>query len=148
MNNKLTLKPKIVTDDETFSFDNIEFSQAIFIQASVDGTLLNEIEHLRDSLLVFPELKKSLSGNGRYLLFTSANGIADSGGWNGVEVRLTEFTVTWTFSIDEIETQKYQYEFKYVEYLQSIIELEKELRYLQTKYVLEPSVIIFPEDWN
>jgi hypothetical protein len=104
-----------------------------------------KVEHLDSSLVVFPELMRSLSGSGKYLIFTSASGIADEGGWEGVDVKFERNIVTWSF---EVEDMQYGFNFDGIEYEMEIRKMEQELKILTKTFELEPSAVFLPESWE
>jgi len=92
--NKIQFKFEIVTDVPIVR-DTISFRNIAFINPIVDGKSLFESEDFADSFMVYEELIKSSKGSGKYLLFTSACGVADDGGWNGVTIGKNEREVNW-----------------------------------------------------
>jgi hypothetical protein len=145
MINKLNLQVKVTAGNDVFTLDNIDFESSVLVEGSVDGSFFWNMTDLEDSLLVFSELEKSLQGSGKYLIFTAATGIADSGGWDGVNVTNNQISIVWDFNRDESE---YHFEFELSQYRREILTLKEKLVDLAIKYTLEPSALIFPETWE
>lgn len=143
--NRLSLNTKIITADERLVIDGIEFNNAVLIKLSIDDVSSEKLGNLDSALVVFSELQKSLSGSGCYLIFTSASGIADDGGWEGVDVNFSSDKVNWDFIVED---SSYHYEFDFQEYEREILSLSKELSRLRTKYEVEPTEVFFPESWD
>ena len=129
------------SDSRKLVKDGITFSNVCIIKIMIDGYDLDEREYFRDSLVYFDELKGSYKKSGRYLIFTCGNGIADDGGWEGVDVVVTDSLVKWSielgYSIDHFTFDKKEYE-------QEINSVEKYLN-RNSSLILEPSSVIFPE---
>lgn len=143
--NQISLEVRIISDNESLLIDGIEFTNAILIKLMIDGVLSNKLKHMEVSLVVHSELLRSLSGSGRYLIFTAASGIADDGGWDGVDVEIDENLVVWDF---EVENIKHHFEFDFFQYEKELQELEKSVVALSSKFDLEPTEIFFPEEWE
>jgi|GEM_PF-6292543 len=120
MIDELSIKLKTIKPEETLRIDGIEFSNAIVVELKV---------------------KKK---DGKYLIFTSASGIADVGGWSGVLVKQNEKYVYWSF---EFNDKPYNYKFNKSEYTNSILKLKEEIDEQGKLYDLEPVQVFFPECW-
>ena len=143
--NRLSLKTIVVPAGKQLVIDGIEFTNSMLLELNVDDFSSRKVEHLDSSLVVFPELMRSLSGSGKYLIFTSASGIADEGGWEGVDVKFERNIVTWSF---EVEDMQYGFNFDEIEYEMEIRKMEQELKILTKNFELEPSAVFFPESWE
>jgi len=143
--NNISLTAKTILDKEFLIIDGIEFANAVIIQLAIDCVLVTELKNMEISLVVFPELIDSLSGNGRYLIFTSASGIADEGGWAGVDVKYKGNVVEWDF---EIEGISYHFEFNFLQYERELCDMKKTLKDLINKFDLEPTEFFLPEEWE
>lgn len=143
--NQLTLKARTISDGDKLVIDGIEFNNAILIRLMIDGLPSEKLKYLELAVVVFSELVRSLTGSGRYLIFTSASGIADEGGWEGVDVKFEGDRVVWDF---EVEDMTYHFEFHSQEYEREIRWLEDELAGLTEEFELEPSELFFPESWD
>ncbi|SCC90888.1 hypothetical protein SCG7109_BN_00040 [Chlamydiales bacterium SCGC AG-110-M15] len=142
--NKINLSLKILTPQEVKQVDGIEFSNSALVELFIDDKFIGHFKYLDIALIVFSELRRSLSGNGHYLIFTSASGIADDGGWDGVNVLYKDDSVSWSFRVD---STSYKFEFNESQYRNEIIKLEREVVNLSPAIELEPSAIFFPESW-
>jgi len=143
--NRLFLKTIVVPAGKQLIIDGIEFTNSILLELNINDFSCRKVEHLDSALVVFPELMRSLSGSGRYLIFTSASGIADEGGWEGVDVKFERNIVTWNFEIEDIH---YGFSFDEIEYEMEIRKIEQELKILTKTFELEPSAVFFPESWE
>ena len=90
------------------------------------------------------ELMNSLKGSGRYLIFVNASGLADDGGWTGVDVQYEDNTVKWSFEVDD---DSYLFCFNERNYRSEVKRISEEILQLPAEIVLEPSQVMFPEDW-
>jgi hypothetical protein len=143
--NNFEIKLRHISSNDKYVVDGLEFNNAVFIKLLIDGKPIESYKFLDVALVVFGELVRSLSGDGWYLIFTSASGIADDGGWEGVEVRYDNGTVVWKF---EVEDEIYRFDFHESEYRDAIHELEKKINMLPADLRLEPTEIFFPESWD
>lgn len=135
-----------VANDDSLMIDGILFRNAAFVRLLIDGNESTTYKYLDVSLIVFSELVRSLTCNGCYLIFTSASGIADDGGWEGVKVNYNNNgTVSWEFIIED---KKYYFEFPECEYRNAIQALEKKINNLPEDIKLEPTEVFFPESWD
>ena len=143
--NQLSLNARTIKNDEQLIIDGIEFSHAILIALIIDSIPSEKMKYLDIALVLFSELVRSLSGNGCYLIFTSASGIADEGGWEGVQVEFDGDRVVWDF---EVEDETYHFEFDSQQYEREIRSLESKLVALTKEFDLEPAEVFFPETWE
>lgn len=143
--NQLSLNAIIIRNGEQSIIDSIEFTNAILVKLIIDNCPIEKLKYLDVALVVFSELLRSLSGSGCYLIFTSASGIADDGGWEGVEVNFEGDRVAWNF---EVEDETYHFEFDAQQYEREIRSLEKKLAALTQDFELEPTEVFFPEAWD
>ena len=142
--NQLLLDTRLIKDGEKLIIDGIEFTDSILVKLIIDNVPCEKMEYLDIALVVFSELVRSLSGSGCYLIFTSASGIADDGGWEGVKVNFDDNRVVWDF---ETEDKNYHFEFDSHQYEREIKSFEKELAVLTQDVELEPTEIFYPETW-
>lgn len=143
--NKIELNIKIISDADSVTIDGIEFVNAILVKLLIDGLPIEQYKFMDVVLVVFSELLRSLCGNGVYLIFTSASGVADDGGWEGVTVIFENNVVKWNF---EAEGKKYHFEFEVDQYKNAIKELERKISSISDSFILEPSEVFFPENWD
>jgi len=80
-----------------------------------------------------------------FLIFTSASGIADEGGWGGVDVKFDDDSVTWSFLAGD---EKYHFVFSRDNYIRAISSLEQKVDALPNNLVIEPEHVFFPEEWE
>jgi len=141
-NNILKLGLKIILPSELLIIDGIRFSGVAYIVASIDGIILNSTQYFDDSFIVFEELLKSTFETGRYLLFTSVSGIADSAGWSYIKVEHDAETIKWVIEIDD---KVFNYCFEIDEYKLEVNRLKDEIEQLGDDISLEPQFVIYPE---
>ena len=140
---KLDLIVDRVSSPDVRIIEGIEFRDAAFVVPG-ERSSLRKCAALRNALIVLSELKRSLIGNGRYLIFTSASGIADEGGWSGVRVLYKDGFVHWDFVAGEERTELV---FDEAEYRRSIEDVSRVAMSLGDGTYLEPAQVVFPEDW-
>lgn len=138
----IALSLVIVNKDENLNIDGINFSNSVFVNIEIEGLSLFKSDRLEGSLLVFEELEKSMKGSGEFLIFTSVSGIADSGGWQYIEVKHNNSSVLWNFQRDN---ENFIFTFDKTLYIQEISKIKMELSKLDKTITLEPSYVIFPE---
>lgn len=145
--NKFKLHLEHILKEEILSIDGLDFSNALLVRVLIDDTPISKFKFLEDALVVFPELLKSLSESGLYLIFTSASGIADDGGWEGVTISHQNKIINWDF---EIENKNYHFEFDKSQYEKAIQEMEIEIETINSSsdLELEPMGVFFPESWD
>ncbi len=126
--------------------DGVQFVDAILLRVFIDDKSIHEDKHLDVALVVFDELRRSLSGkDGLYLIFTSASGIADDGGWEGVQIKSGENVISWDFLV---ENKKFHYEFNRSQYFKEIKRICSELENIDKDLELEPTELFYPESWE
>jgi hypothetical protein len=130
-------------ESNVFEKNGLVFKNVAIVQVEIDGKNLYDISGFDNAIVVADELLRSFCVSGKYLIFTSLNGFADEGGWDGVDVKYNEETVEWVFEISNI---KYFFIFDVLTYRSVFIELEKTIKNLDLK--IEPSSVIFPFDWS
>ncbi|MBA3682066.1 MAG: hypothetical protein H0W73_13040 [Bacteroidetes bacterium] len=141
--NKIQFKLEIVADVPIVR-DAISFSNIAFINPIVDGKSLFESEDFADSFMFYEELIKSSKDSGKYLLFTCACGVADDGGWNGVNVEKNDAGVNW--EIDR-NTHIIKFTFDGNQFESELKKLISEVNNLSQGFSLEPTHVNFPEEW-
>ncbi|WP_330924929.1 hypothetical protein [Candidatus Sororendozoicomonas aggregata] len=141
--NEISLSAIKINDNKKVVIDGVEFNRGVLVDLKIDNRCCRYFEHMEHSVVVLRELVRSLSGNGCYLIFTSASGIADDGGWEGVTVTYMNDVVNWDFEIEDIE---YHYEFDLQQYKKQIMSLELSLEKVINE--VEPTEIYFPESWE
>lgn len=139
----LALDIKVVHEDERFLFDGIEFSTCAMVTLG-EQCELHEIRELRDALVVPAELFASLASSGTYLVFTSASGIADVGGYGGVEVTHEGDRIRWHIAI---ENGVAKIEFDRERYGKEIERVRTILSQLPPHIEVEPLQVVYPERW-
>ncbi|WP_147445687.1 hypothetical protein [Corallococcus aberystwythensis] len=132
-----------VTDGRSLELDGIRFSEVAFVRIGIDGEELQSRPQFSDALVVFDELEKSATGSGRYLIFTCACGIAEDGGWEGVEVDLDDSTVRWTL---EVASEPIRFVFDRALYVSEINGLRRQLAH--EALPLAPRGVVFPEGFR
>lgn len=143
--NIIEFRTQTLDNGDRLFIGGIKFSNSLFIKIFIDNISVQELPLLNESLIVYSELLKSLEGSGLFLIFTSASGIADEGGWEGVTVRFEGKKVHWDF---EVEDTKFHFEFEANQYKNAIRKLEGDIAINAGKLKLEPAEIFFPESWN
>ncbi|CAM4085032.1 hypothetical protein COSO111634_32865 [Corallococcus soli] len=135
----LMLSLERVTGAQTLWREGIPFTECAFVRIAVDGEPLHDRPRFRDALVVFEELEKSAEASGRYLIFTCSCGIAEDGGWEGVEVEVSTSTITWRL---EAEGESFHFVFERDLYVSEIEALRKCLA--QEALPLQPLAVTFP----
>lgn len=129
------------TDINPIVIDNYEFKNASLIKLSIDDKPTWQFPEFDEAIIVLSELVRSLNGDGTYLIFTSVTGIADEGGWEGVNIAFKNNSVLWTI---EIDGSNLVYEFDAIQYrseIMKVVEAKKD-------YPLEPTSLYLPEHWS
>ena len=139
----LTPSLERVTDGRILQMDGIRFSDVAFVRMSINGEDLRTRPPFSDAVVVFDELERSATGSGRYLIFTCACGIAEDGGWEGVDVVFTASTVRWTL---EVGLESIRFAFNRAHYVSEIDALR--MRVSQEVLPLEPRGVVFPEGFK
>lgn len=119
--------------------DGTTFRDVALVTLVINGTDTRNMAVFADGLIVPEELERSAYKSGRYLIFTSVNGVADDGGWNPVDVRVSEDSVGWRFVRDSIP---HMWCFARFEYSEQTSELHELLA--KTKLPIEPRYVIQP----
>ncbi|MDQ1835627.1 MULTISPECIES: hypothetical protein [Massilia] len=141
--NNLSLSVEVLGPSVVRVVDRINFSQTAFVVPAVDSDI-DALLKSSEGLIVAEELIRSLDGSGRYLIFTSASGIADESGWEGVEVSYLNEQVSWLLEYNDTE---YRWFFSIDSYRSEIEKIRDEISDIPQGVKLEPSQVIFPEDW-
>jgi hypothetical protein len=129
---------------ETLVVDSIPFCNIKYVAIYLDGTnVLQTDARFEDSWLVWEEVVNSAKQSGQYLLFTAANGYADEGGWDYIQVIHQEKYVEWAFLR---EGEPLHYTFDIQDYKAVISHIESLLAASPASMRLEPTYIIFPEE--
>lgn len=124
--------------------DGIIFTDIYYIDIIIDGVnIRNFNDNFVDSFVVYPELQASIEDQGKYLIFTCACGVADDGGWSGVDVIFMSDIIKWIICMDE---QKVEFVFKRSK-LKSEINMLAESMDKAVLEKLEPKFVEFPEEW-
>jgi hypothetical protein len=139
----ISFKLRRVERSEELKLDGISFPRCAFVHAIINGSF-DSLNEFPDSLVVFSELERSLSGSGRYLIFTCACGVADDGGWDYVNVSHHGPTIGWSFSRD----QDYSFVFQKDLYRASVRHCADQIASLDAGMHLEPSSFVYPEENN
>ncbi|CAA0163751.1 hypothetical protein [Tenacibaculum maritimum] len=141
--NKIELKLNYIDQVSSTIFDGILFNDIYYIDIIIDGINIRNNEGFEEIMIVFSEIKNSISKSGKYLIITSASGIADDGGWEGVNVLLKNSFVKWKI---EFEKNIYNYSFSKDNLLKEISKIELKIKNIPSNK-LEPKWIDFPEEW-
>ncbi len=142
--NQIEFKLKYVDINSSFIIDGIIFNDIYYIDIFIDNKNIRDFnEDFYDVMIFFSELKKSIYKAGKYLIFTCASGIADDGGWEGVNVINKKETIEWSFYHGE---RTYLYKFSKRDILMKIDNL-KIIINEQIYEKLEPKNVDFPEEW-
>ncbi|MBJ6764141.1 hypothetical protein JGU66_25485 [Myxococcaceae bacterium JPH2] len=131
-----------VVGEERKVLDGIHFSNAVFVRVFIDGDDIGCVDPFRGSVVVFDELEKSVGASGNYLIFTCACGVAEDGGWEGVEVMQGESTVSWNLDVGE----GFRFVFERSNYVGEITSIKRMLD--REALPLVPSAVIFPENFK
>lgn len=131
--------------DASILRDDISFKNMAFINPIVDGKSLFDKEDFVDSFMVYDELIRSSQASGKYLLFTCACGVADDGGWDGVQVVIDATRISWEIKRDP---HMATLSFDVSQFNSELENLSKEVNRLDSNYSLEPIHVVFPEEWK
>lgn len=94
--NTLSLSVDSYEEDAPLLLQGIRFAGVSIVSALIDGDTLAEINPELDGvLIVFDELQASTQASGRYLIFTCACGVAECGGWDGIDVTIKGAVIHW-----------------------------------------------------
>lgn len=126
---------------ESFEREGISFTDASYINVYIDEQNLLDLPFFESAFLVFYELAKSIDDSGKFLLFTCVCGLANHGGWEGVEVAHTNEIVAWHIVTDEFSPADYI--FSKEKYVSEINKIREELSSLNV--TPEPANVCFPE---
>lgn len=137
--NSLILYVDRIGVGSSLRMDGILFSEVSLVRVMVDGQALHEIGEFKDSLVCFDELMLSAKGSGRYLIFTCACGVAEDGGWEGVEVRHSDSSVTWDL---ELAAERLHFEFERADYLSQLSAVSEAVG--AAGLPLAPRAVVFP----
>jgi hypothetical protein len=96
--NQIKFELAVLEGKETVEYENIIYSECAFIKLHVDGVDLMKLTEERKGVVVWDELKKTLSSSGDYLILTCMCGVADDAGYNLVMVQRNDRSVSWTFN--------------------------------------------------
>lgn len=141
--NNLSLSVEILAPGVVRVIDRINFSQAAFIVPAANSDI-DALLKISEGLIVADELIRSLDGAGRYLIFTSASGIAGESGWEGVELSYLNEQVSWLLEYNDTQ---YRWFFQIDNYRSEIEKIKNDISNIPQEVKLEPSQVIFPEDW-
>ncbi|AXY58810.1 hypothetical protein [Acinetobacter sp. WCHAc010052] len=141
--NNFRLELEFIPDHVAIEIEGITFTNCAFLKLLIDNQDLCSSQNFEAGLVVWDELKRSLKKSGRYLIFTCACGIADDGGWEGINIVHEKDRILWVF---EHADKRYSFQFKYLEYLNEINKIELKLKE-HSNVILEPRSVIFPEHW-
>jgi hypothetical protein len=130
-----------IEGSEELKLDGITFSRCAFVHVIINGSF-DSLNEFPDSLVAFSELERSLTGSGRYLIFTCACGVADDGGWDYVDVSHHESTISWRFSRDH----EYSFIFQKDSYREAVSICADRIESLDTGTLLEPTSFVYPEE--
>ena len=138
--NELKLNLKYIDADDKILFDNILFSDCVYVDIVIDDHDLRDDPNFSDMLVVFSELLKSAEETGAFLIFTCACGIADDGGWGYVKVMHSKEHIKWDFTTD----RSYGFIFNKALYVEQIKNIQYRLSSLKGERLI-PKSIIYPE---
>ncbi|WP_431167559.1 hypothetical protein [Tenacibaculum halocynthiae] len=139
--NKFNLVLKVFKDEFSIEYEKIIYSNSAFIEPVIDGNNLTTESTNRKGIVVWNEVKKTISKSGQFLILTCVCGIADDGGFDLVDVKRKEKSVLWKFK----DESNWIWEFDKKEYDLEINRLKKEITELSVEITLEPENVIFPE---
>jgi hypothetical protein len=127
-----------------FSSHGLLFENVNVVRMLIDGVDIYEIDiGFEDALVFFEELSESARGSGCYLIFTCACGIAEDGGWEGVDVVAEGGYISWNFYVGG---RQLKYSFRLDQYV-SELESVREILNLSRNSVA-PVQVIFPPDFQ
>jgi hypothetical protein len=142
--NSFTLVVHSYQGQDMLIMHEITFHDVNVIRLLIDGEDISSRDPLFEgSLVVFDELEKSRRASGCYLIFTCACGIAEDGGWEGVEVNVSDEFIYWDLAVGN---KRMKYVFDRSEY-DSEIEAAK-LYLSNSPYPIAPTDVIFPEHFH
>lgn len=139
--NKFNLVLKVFKNENSIEYEKIIYSNSAFIEPVVDGNNLTTVSKNRKGIVVWNEVKKTISKSGQFLILTCVCGIADDGGFDLVDVKRKEKSVLWKFK----DESNWIWEFDKKEYDLEINRLKKKITELSVEITLEPENVIFPE---
>ncbi|RBW55840.1 hypothetical protein DS884_15945 [Tenacibaculum sp. E3R01] len=84
-------------DEISIEYEKIIYSNSAFIEPVIDGNNLTTESTDRKGIVVWNEVKKTISKSGQFLILTCVCGIADDGGFDLVDVKRKEKSVLWKF---------------------------------------------------
>jgi hypothetical protein len=139
--NKLKLELDIIQGKDRMEYENIIYSNCAFIRLIVDEVNLISTTKDRKGVIVWDEIKNTISESGQYLILTCVCGIANDAGFSLVDVERKEESVSWKFN----DESNWNWEFPKEDYDNEIRRLEKEIKEMNYNFPLEPVNVIFPE---
>lgn len=120
--------------------DGIVFRDRFIVKLFIDNN--DCFEYLKnEGLVYFSELEKSKNTEGKFLIFTGANGIADDAGWEMVKVSHKDGMTYWKLILDNFD---YNFSFNQEEYVGNISRIKQLLDKIE-RHKIEPLNVIFPE---
>lgn len=141
--NSICLHVDEYRDNNVLTKDGIEFMNVQVIKLLIDGIDIEKDVNFTDAMICWQDLSQSCYITGNYLIFTCACGVAMDGGWEGVDITVSDDCINWKLEIGNII---YDYKFNKKEYVTEIKSIENYLK-LNTTLTLEPSTVVYPEDW-
>lgn len=137
---KISVSIEIIGSDAVKVIDGIKFTSCAFVKLEINELELLAVQSFEGSVVFFPELERSLSGSGKYLIFTCACGIAEDAGWSEIEVGHRTDVIYWEFERETL----YRFEFDAEQYLLEIRNCCNSLKTLDHTIKLEPANVVFP----
>ena len=131
----------ILRENEQIEFEGIVFTNCAFIDFLIDDRNPFDNTKEKKGFIVWDELKKTTVNSGHYLILTCVCGIADDAGFDLIEVKRTDNSVSWKF----MDESNWNWKFKKENYDSEIEHLEKEIDNIENTLTLEPEYVIFPE---
>ncbi len=139
--NTIKFELQILKDQKSVEYEGITYTNCAFIYLIVDDVNLFSDTEDRKGLIVWTELKKTRELSGNSLLLTCHCGVADDAGFELVEVKRKDNSVSWKFK----DESNWDWEFPKTEYDLEIVRLAGEINQLDINIPLEPVYVLFPE---
>ncbi len=111
--NLISIYPKEI---DSLEKDGLEFYNNTFIEVIIDGYPLKDTEAFEDGEVFWPELKRSIEGSGKYLIFTCICGVAEDAGWEEINVIHKENMIIWEFD----RNSSFQFRFNKEDYIKEV----------------------------
>jgi hypothetical protein len=139
--NRLKLELDIIEGKDSMEYESIIYTNCAFIRLMVDDVNLIVTTKDRKGVVVWDEVKNTITDSGQFLILTCVCGVADDAGFDLVDVERKENSVSWKFN----DESNWNWEFPKEDYDNEIIRLGKDIKEMNNSFPLEPVNVIFPE---